>query len=141
MRICLSLATRTGAMDQSYVKKIAHDVFIFAEHRCLSAVHIQLRDSRGHLVNAHKYKPNESIFGDGSRPGANSWPHEPDGRLVVILSYSDSGKAERAKAGQSLLCTWNPTNLSTDYSRMNTLEVRQYTSSGYGLERTTYAYR
>ena len=134
------LAIRTGAMDQSNVEKIAHDVFIFAEYRCLNAVHIQLRDSRGHLVSAHEYKPNESIFGGGSRPGGNSWPYEPNGKLVVILSYSNSDEAERVKTRQSLLCTWSPTDLSTDYSRMRTLEARQYTSSGYGLERTTYAY-
>lgn len=131
------LAQRTGTMCKSEVDNIAHDVLIFAEYKCLSVVHIQLRDSGGNLINAHEYKPNERMYRNSARPGGNSWPHDPTGNLAVILSYSDGEIVEQIK--KLLRITWSPTNFSTDYSRMKTLEPRQYASNGYGLERITYA--
>ena len=143
--LCM-LATRTGAMSPDEVDRIAHDVFVFAESRCLASVHIQLLNSSGVCINAHEYKPQENLLSNGDRPGGNSWPYQPKGNIEVFLLYSDIPAANRVKsAGNLLHFTWAGSSMSTDYSDMSAdysdMEIsgsRQYASNGYGLTRATY---
>ena len=134
----LMLATHTGAMPLNEANNVAHDVFVFAENQCLSSVHIQLCDSNGDCINAHRYEPNENLFGSGVRPGGNSWPYQPNGRLHVILSIANTDVEREVISSGRLRINWGRSHLSTDYSGMQMSDSRQYTSNGYGLTRATY---
>ena len=133
------LVTRTRAMPLDKANNVAHDVSIFAESGCLASVHIQLYDSNGYRTDVHEYTPQKTLMGSGARPGGNSWPYQPNGRLRVILSYSNIPAANRIKSDGNLLrLSWMKSGLSTDYSDMQMSDSRQYASNGCGLARKTY---
>lgn len=132
------LAVRTQAMEKKDVSMNAHDVLLMAEWGCLQSVHIQLRDFNNNLVKAHKYSVKKGIFLDSQRPGANKWPCLPDGKLHIIVTYSNSQTAEKLKQSGQLKIKWSRSNLSTDYSEMQAESNRAYSSNGYGLQRETF---
>ena len=132
------LASRTGAMTQKEADDTAYDVTLMAMHRCLVRVHIQLLDASGYLKAAHEYTVRENSDLHGSRPGGNDWPRMPEGNLVVIVSYSDRGKAEELKNGGQLRGKWTSSDLSTNYNGMSSESGRQYSSNGYSWDRSSY---
>ena len=136
------LASRTGAMSSQKVRETAHDVTLMAVHECLAGVHIQLVDGNQRVVAAHEYKvhgiqPAASPW-SSDYPGGNNWPRMPDGRLMVVVSYSDRSKVQQLKEGKSLLINWSPSNQPTRYPGMSDKGVRQYSSNGYKWDRTSY---
>lgn len=133
------LALRTQAMESEHARKCAHDVSLMAQERCLEYVHIQLRDSNGRLVKAHRYSVEEGILSNSQRPGGNRWPCLPGGSLHVIVRCSDRQQAEQLeKSGKLLLC-WSPSGLSTNYYGMRKDGDRYYSSNSYGLRRDTFS--
>lgn len=138
------LASRTAALSQEKAKKLAHDVMLMAVHRCLAGVHIQLDDGHGRVVAAHEYKVKDFesqslIYNKVSEyPGGNNWPRMPDGRLVVIVSYSDGKAVERLKESGQLLINWSPSTRPTDYIGMRDGQGRRYSSNGYAWDRSSY---
>ena len=132
-------AIRTGAMTQEKVDDMAYDVTLMAIHRCLARVHIQLLNTSGKLEAAHKYTVHEN--GDlqrSRRPGDNDWPRMPESKIVVVVSYSDMNKAQALKDSGQLRGNWTSSNLSTNYNGMSSESGRQYSSNGYGWDRSSY---
>lgn len=132
------LAIRTQAMDIDHAGKCAEDITLLAKEECLECVHIQLRDCNDRLVRVHRYSIIEGILPDSQRPGGNRWPCLPNGTLRLIISYSDVKKADKIKNSGRLKIGWGPTNLSTDYSGMNSGGGKFYSSSNYGLQRESF---
>ena len=132
------LAERTQAMEMEDVNMNAYDILLMAERGCLQGVHIQLRDFNNNLVKVHRYSVQEGILSDSQRPGANKWPCLPGGKLHIIVTYSDSQKAEKLKQSGQLKIPWGPSDLSVDYSGMQSESNRAYSNNGYGLQRETF---
>ena len=132
------LALRTQAMESGHARKYAQDVCLMAQERCLESVHIQLRDSNGRLVKAHRYSVEEGTLSSSQRPGKNRWPCLPGGSLGVIVKYSDRQQAEQLKKSGKLLLCWSPSGLSTNYYGMQKDGDRSYSSNSYGLRRDTF---
>lgn len=132
------LALRTQAMELDHARECAEDISLMAQEECLKCVHIQLRDSREKLVRVHLYSVEEGVLSESQRPGGNRWPCLPDGRLCLILTYSDRSKVKELKKSGKLKINWSPSELSTDYSRMSSDDNRLYSSNSYGLRRDTF---
>ena len=132
------LAVRTQAMELDHARKCGDDISLMAQEQCLTNVHIQLFDSRGKLVRVHLYSVKEGVLSDSQRPGENRWPCLPDGTLRVIILYSDAHKLEELERSGKLKINWSPSNMSTDYSRMQKAGNRLYSSNSYGLLRDTF---
>lgn len=135
------LVRRTRTMDLKWAQDTAHDVTQMALEDCLSRVHIQLLGADGRREKAHEYKVAHGADLGNDRP-SGYWPKTPGGRLVVVVSYSDSDKINSLINSNMLLCNWGPSRHSTDYSGMRQDGgLRQYSSHGYGLTRTSYTAR
>ena len=132
------LAVRTQAMESDYAKQCGDDVYLMAQEECLSYVHVQLYDSSGNLVKAHRYSVEEVMSSGSSRPGGNRWPCLPNGTLRVIVSPSNREKLEKLKGSRGLKLSWSASLLSTDYSNMRKDGARLYSSNSYGLQRDTF---
>ena len=133
------LAGRTGAMTLEKAHDTAHDVALMAVHRCLAAVHIQLRNASGELEAAHKYTVREESGQlSGARPGGNDWPRMPGGRLAVLVVYSDVGRGRQLESSRRLLLSWGPSEVDDNYDKMSPAPGRQYASNGYGWDRSSY---
>ena len=132
------LAYRTQAMDPIIANDIAADVCTMAQANCLTSVHVQLRDASGNLVRAHHYAIEEGILSDSQRPGENRWPRMPDGIFSVLVTPLDNAKLDNLKQIGKLKLDWTSSNLSTDYSGMQSHGHRLYSSNSYGLQRRTY---
>ena len=130
------LVARTRTMTQQWADKVAHDIRIMSEHECVAVVHVQLFNTCGHLVAAHKYDVLGVGHWDQNRPGTNNWPSEPGGKLVVIVYYKE-GKADTVSQ-LPLRCFWGPSHESTNYSGMRSESGRQYSSGGYGWNRSSF---
>ena len=134
----LMLAVRTQAMQLDYARKCSDDICLMAQEDCLTYVHIQLLDSYGNLVRAHRYAVKKDISSDSQRPGMNRWPCLPNGTLEVVVTYSDKYKLDRLKNSGKLKLKWGRSFLSTNYYGMSNASTRLYTSNGYGLQRETF---
>lgn len=133
------LAVRTQAMEFEHAVNNGYDVALMSQENCLESVHIQLRDSRGKLVKAHRYSIEEGIVSDTARPGGNRWPCLPDGTLHVIVKPSDGQKLDQLERAGKLITNWSPSTLSTNYAGMRGDGTRLYSSNSYGLRRDTFA--
>ena len=134
----LMLSLRTQAMEVACVDKYAHDILLMAQNKCLKSVHIQLCDRSGKLIKIHKYSVKENLLSDSQRPGENKWPCLPDGKLNIIIEYSDLQKIEKLEQSGELEISWGTSGISTDYSEMQEESSRFYSSNGYGLQRDTF---
>ena len=134
----LMLASRTQAIEPKRANEYAYDISQMALANCLSSVHVHLYDVYGNLVRAYQYSIQIGILPNSQRPGGNRWPCLPDGSLHVIVTYSDTHKAEMLKKSGKLKIDWRPTDLSTDYSRMRNTGNRFYSSNDYGLRRDAF---
>ena len=132
------LVLRTKTMDLEWADDATHDITLMAVYGCLATVHVQLLDYNGKRVAAHVYKVEGDGAWDQNRPGGNNWPNTPGGELVVIVSYSNSAKANQLKRDDKLRFNWSATNLDTNYLGMKRGKGRQYSSGSYGWSRTTY---
>lgn len=132
------LVRRTGTMTLEWAGDTAYDVTQMAMAGCLASVHVHLVDAHGRLEKVHEYKVREGEVFNDQRPGGNDWPHSPSGRMVVIVTYSDTGKAERLKRSGSLIGNWGPSSHSTDYAGMHVDGSREYSVNAYGLTRKSY---
>lgn len=136
------LVRRTRTMDLKWAQDTAHDVTQMALEECLSRVHIQLFGADGHRKQAREYVITRGAGLENDRPSENDWREQPGGRLVVAVSYSDWNKINTLLNSNMLLCNWGPSKHSTDYSEMRQDGgLRQYSSHGYGLTRTSYTAR
>ena len=132
------LAYRTQAMEIKRAKEIGKDVFQMTLAECLERIDIQLRDPRGSLVRAHKYTVQRGILRSTERPGDNAWPCLPNGSLECIVTYSDLQKSNKLKESGNLILNWEPSSLSTDYTGMQNVSSRYYSSQNYGLQREAF---
>ena len=134
------LAVRTQAMTLDHAQKCAHDISLMAQEKCLEHVHVQLRDTYGHLIRVHRYSVKEDILSDSQRPGENRWPCVPDGTLCVLVDveYSDDQRLENLKRSGKLKLNWSTSFLSTNYSGMQNDGARLYSSNSYGWQRDTF---
>ena len=133
------LVARTGTMTQQWADDTAHDIRVMSEHECVAVVHVQLLDANGRLVAAHKYDVLGVGRWDQGRPGANNWPEIPRGMLVAIVYYKDAKAADIAsQLRSSLRLSWGTSHQSIDYSGMRSESGRQYSSQGYGWNRSSF---
>ena len=133
------LAVRTQAMEPQYAADCGYDVALMAQEKCLGSVHIQLRDSRGRLVKAHRYLIREGMRSDSARPGGNRWPCLPGGNLCVIVTPSNNQKMNELKRSEKLKLIWSSSALSISYSGMREDGLRLYSSNGYGMQRNSFS--
>jgi len=133
------LAMNTGRMSSSHADEVVHDVLLLAEADCLSEVHIQLSDAYGKRLKSHKYSVQKNTVRSSDRPGANQWPRVHGSRLNVILVYSDASKAQQIKRSGNLMLPWSASSASTTYSDMSPSGEKQFSSNGYGLQRTSFS--
>ena len=134
----LMLALRTQAMELSRANECAYDILLMAKEKCLEYIHIRLYNCYEKLVRVHKYSVKENMLLNSQRPGGNRWPCLPDGKLHILIEYSDHNKAKKLKESGRLKRDWCPTSSSTDYSGMQEESSRFYSSNGYGLQRDTF---
>lgn len=132
------LTVRTQAMELDHAYRCIYDITLMAKEESLEYVDIQLLDSQRNLVRAYRYTIKRNISTASQRPGENRWPRLPDGTLRVIITPSDPRKIEELERSGKLKVNWGPTDLSTDYSRMQTAGSRLYSSNSYGLRRETF---
>ncbi len=134
----LMLAFRTQAMEIKRAKENGKDVLQMALAECLDRIDIQLYDFNGVLVRAHKYTVHRGILRSTERPGDNAWPCLPNGSLECIVTYSDLQKSKKLKESGNLILNWKSPSLSTDYTGMQNVSSRYYTSQNYGLQREAF---
>jgi hypothetical protein len=135
----------TGLHSREYVTKVAHDLNVFADFRCITEVKLMLKDKVGNKLNASVYKISEAATGwTCERPGNNNWPRTPDGTLLVIGTMTQTWhvKTDAEKAAfrqkQGLNWPWNPTTQDVSVLGMTATAGQTYASNGYGIQRTNY---
>lgn len=129
------IAWRTAAIEEEMAQEILEDVQIMAEEGCLKAIHVQLCDSAGDIIRAHRYTATDGTTAS-ERPGGNQWPRLPGGEVRIFVTVDLSQKWERAK--KRLNKNWGTSSYSTDYSGLTQKGTRTFSHGGYGLTRHSY---
>jgi len=133
------IASSTGAITEAKARDYAHDVEALAKKGFLRKVDITLF-SNGVEVNATTYLVNTSA-GEltTSRPGGVKWPRVPGSYLRIILWYTSSYDDDaRESMRKHLKVNWTPTYEDTSHSTLKQVASRDYTSNGWGLQRTDF---
>lgn len=137
------ISQSTGLRTREDVKAVSADVKLMASRGYLREVNLCLFSEEGVALRAAKYTVNTSAgVLTASRPGAHLWPRTPGGTLSVVVSYSDAWKKlpEPTKAAfhGELNRSWTTTDIDTSFPTLRATADRNYTSNGYGLQRSTY---
>lgn len=136
----IMIASSTRAMTEDKAKEYAHDIELLAKNEYLSKVDVTLISSYGSEVRAIKYIFQTEGASGTERPGGVMWPHTPDGRIRIILSYTDKYRNESEKSSKlPLEITWVSTTESTTHSSLSASGERGYSSNGYGANRSDYS--
>lgn len=134
------IASSTKAMTEDKAKVYAHDIELLAKNDYLAKVDVTLMSSNGIEVKAIQYIFQTENASGTARPGGVMWPHTPDGRVRIILSYTDKYRNESDKASKlPLELNWVSTTESTTHSSLSASGERGYSSNGYGANRSDYS--
>lgn len=140
------LAQVTGAESEEEVGRVVHDVRILMEHGYLSKVHLVFRDAHGRKIRARSYSVTTDAYGwanDGA--GANRWPYDPNGSLIVVLCYTADWKQmtqaqqARFRADKGFQVSWVTSDEDTTHSELSYNGLRRFASNGYGMERQDFS--
>ena len=133
------IAQSSGAITESQARDYAHDVEELALYGYLSKVDLTLFDGYRE-VKATQYVVNTDS-GDlsMSRPGGVRWPRVATPYLQIILYYSnDYDNAAKESMKKKLRINWMPTNKDTSHSSLIRSNGRDYSSNGWGMQRTDF---
>lgn len=134
------IAGSTKAMTEDKARNYAHDIDLLAKNNYLSKVDVTLISSYGSEVRAIQYNFQTENASGTERPGGVMWPHTPDGRVRIILSYTDKYRNESEKVSKlPLEITWVSTTESTTHSSLSASGERSYSSNGFGANRSDYS--
>jgi hypothetical protein len=136
----------TGLATASEIEKTAADLKVFAEERYLVAVTLILRDIEGKEIRGAKYSVSTSATGwSNDQPGNALWPKTTDGSLSVTATLNSTwwDKTDEQKstfrAERGMNYSWQRTDADTSLSSLTKSSGQQYSSHGYGMERTNYS--
>jgi hypothetical protein len=136
----------TGLRSRTQVMETVADLTLFADDGYLLEIVIILWDSQGNKVKARRYTVSRAAIGwKCDEPGDNNWPRMLDGRLQLIATLSDAWwqlsetEKESAKQRLGIQGGWSHTSTDTSFKGMNATQDRQFASSGFGMQRYTYA--
>jgi len=138
------VAQATGLSDRVRVADVAHDVKLMTQRGYVDSIDIVLGNSYGEAVRAAKYTVSTDASGWAcDRPGANLWPRQIGGTLLVIVSYTAtwwtlSEEQRRIFVEDECIRYWGPSDIDTSYPGMVVNVDRRYASNAYGLERQVY---
>jgi hypothetical protein len=138
------IAASTGALTLATANDYCFDAEHLAKFEYLKLVDVTLLDRYGVELKACTYAPNTAAGGlTASRPGGVLWPNTPNGRVRVILFYTekwiDLTEEGRKRVGTGLKLKWAPTSEDTSHSTLKRLSGRDYLSSSYGIEREDFS--
>ena len=133
------LARRTQALDIQKASDTCDDIFRMACEECLKEVHIQLYERYGRRVRAHKYRIQNNVNWNTQRPSENRWPRLPDGQLHIFVTTSNNDAWLRLKSSGKLNFNWSKSSIDTQYLEMRAIGDRNYASSSYGWQRSSYS--
>lgn len=133
------IAQSTAAITEAKARQYAHDVEALAKEGYLKKVDLTLL-SNGTEICATTFEVN-AASGDltMSRPGGVLWPRVANPYLRIVLYYTDSyNTAAREYMRNELEISWSPTDADTSHQTLNRLGGRNYTSNGWGMQRSDY---
>lgn len=136
----IMIAGSTKAMTEDKAKKYSHDIELLAKNNYLSQVDVTLISPYGSEIKAVQYIFQTENASGAERPGGVMWPNTPDGRIRIILSYTDSYRNESEKVSKlPFEITWVSTSESTTHSNLSASGERGYSSNGFGANRSDYS--
>ncbi|HCA5151960.1 TPA: hypothetical protein MW187_003569 [Acinetobacter baumannii] len=136
----IMIASSTKAMTEDRAKEFSHDIELLAKNEYLSKVDVTLMSPADSEVKAVKYIFQTDGALGAERPGGVLWPYTPNGRIRIILSYTNKYFNESEKASKlPLEITWVSTTESTNHSSLSASGERGYSSNGYGANRSDYS--
>ena len=135
----------TGLRTREQVANVVYDLTIFAEYEYLISVDLILEDSDGDVIKATEYTvSNQAIGWSSARPGNNLWPRTPGGVLRVTANLNSSwwDKSDASKSAfierHEMHSSWGLTTKVVNFSHLVASSGQQYSSNGYGWQRTNY---
>lgn len=136
----IMIAGSTKAMTIEKAEDYAHDIELLAKNNYLAKVDVTLVSALKLEINAAIYEfQNEDAFGTG-RPGGVMWPYTSDGRIRIILSYTEKYRMEKENANKlSLKINWQPSYVDTSHSHLTSSGSRGYSSNGFGANRSDFS--
>ncbi len=133
------VAESTGCWTSQEAADYAHDVEELSKDGHLKHADVTLLDG-SREVKATRFVP--SVSGTGmhnQRPGDLLWPYMAGASLRLVLRYNSSYDAAARKAMTlRLRINWTPTDADTSHSGLHTQPGREYSSNGFGIERTDW---
>lgn len=137
------VAQSTGLQTRDYAKRVAEDVKAMARNGYLTEVNICLKDIYGEIIRAAKYEVStDASLWTSQRPGNNIWPRTPNGRLVIVTSYSSKWRNLNATQQENFLKSlngsWSDTDIDTSFPGLSRSHDRDYVSNGYGARKSVY---
>ena len=136
----------TGLASRDVVSRTVSDLKIFAEYGYITEVNLILRDAQGITVRAAKYKVSTAAIGwPNDRPGSNIWPRTATGSLAVVATFTNGwwdkpdAQKEAFKSATGLNSIWVRSSIDTSFAGMTATFAQQYSSNGYGWQRTNYS--
>ena len=134
----MMIAQSTGAITEDDAGKWAHDVEFLAKKNYLNRVDLTLFSGATEVCAAN-YSVDTSGNLGMNRPGGVEWPRVPYGRLRIIISYTpEYDAAAKYATRQSLLLSWTDTSEDISHSTLKAQGGREYSSNGWGFERTDF---
>ena len=138
------IARRTQAASQEWAHELSEDIIKFAENGYLQTVDVILYDEYNKPIRVSKYRVDIYALGwENNRPGCISWPAMPTGFLYVVISYTKDWQ-NISMSGQKIFKStlnfiWKQSNIDTSFPTLTRQRSRQYSSNGYGIERSDLA--
>lgn len=134
------IASSTKAITESKAREYAHDIELLAKNDYLAKVDVTLMSSFNSELKAIKYVFQTEDASGAARPGGVLWPYTPDGRIRIILSYTNKYWNESEKVTKlSFNVNWVATTENTNHSSLSASGERGYSSNGYGANRSDYS--
>ena len=133
----------TGLLTRELVKKFTADVKTMAQNGYLREANIVLKNSSGESVLAAKYEVStDASTLTAQRPGNNRWPRTPEGKLCIIVRYSqrwrDLTDEQRAAFRQRLGTNWVTGDTDLSFPSLTRSTDRNYVSNGWGVTKSIY---
>lgn len=133
----IMIAQSSGAITEDKARNYAHDVEVFAKHKCLDGVDITLLSSYGQEIEAARYTVDTNTGNLAmERPGGVMWRHVPNATLRIVLIFTKN--YDEAQLQNHLKLKWLPTNADLRHSSLKSISERYYVSNGWTLRREDF---
>lgn len=132
----IMIAQSSRAITEGEARDYAHDVEIFAKHKCLDGVDITLFSGAQEIEAARYTVDTNSGNLAMERPGGVMWRHVPNPTLQIVLIFTKNYNEVQLR--NHLKLKWVPTNADLSHSFLKPISERYYVSNGWTLHREDF---